>query len=336
MIKTSLDQAPPNSQLMRKDVTPYVPSGNELTENRLNGLLASDNPYIQAARARGEAQAARRGLLNSSIAGQAGETAAINAATPIAQADAERFHQAKMAGYQGNIQNWLAGQQYARAVDLANQRYQQQVGLIGVQEGASSRLSAQEYNQRAGLANINNAAMLQRTGLGIQGQQQLANINNAAMLQRTGLQVQGQENLANVNNAAMLQRTGLQVQGQENLANINNAAMLQRTGLQVQGQENLANINNAARLNLEAQRALWDKQLRTILAGMQLSSEERRNFGAQAQSLGQEYLVQVSNAQRDPNVSADAKSGVLASLQQTYQARLTDLGKIYGVNISWT
>ena len=285
-------QAPPNSQLMRKDVTPYVPSGNELTENRLNGLLASDNPYIQAARARGEAQAARRGLLNSSIAGQAGEAAAINAATPIAAADAEKFYQAKMAGYQGNIQNWLAGQQYARAVDLANQRYQQQVGLIGVQEGASSRLSAQEARQNAALANINNAAMLQRTGL--------------------------------------------QVQGQENLANINNAAMLQRTGLEIQGQQQLANINNAARLNLESQKALWDKQLRTTLAGMQLSSEERTNFGAQAQSLGQEYLTQVSNAQRDPNVSADAKSGVLASLQQTYQDRLTDLGKIYGVNISWT
>ena len=317
MINTLLNQKKinqPNSQLMLKDVKPYVPSGNALTENRLNGLLASDNPYMQAARARGEAQAARRGLLNSSMAGQAGEAAAINAAAPIAQADAERFHQAKMAGYQGDINNWLAGQQYGRNVDLANQQYQHQVGLVGVQEGASSRLSAQQANQQVGLANVNNAASLQRTGLGIQGQ----------------------ENIANTNNAASLQRTGLQVQGQENLANINNAGQLQRTGLQVQGQQNLANINNAANLDLASQKALWDNKLRTTLAGMQLSSEERRDFGTQAQSLEKEYLTQVSNTERDPNVKRDAKTTTLEQLQNTYHSTYETLAGIYGIkDITW-
>ena len=156
-------------------------------------------------------------------------------------------------------------------------------------------------------------------------------------MQRTGLQVRGQENLANINNAGQLQRTGLQVQGQQNLANINNAASLQRTGLQVQGQQNLANINNAANLDLASQKALWDNKLRTTLAGMQLSSEERRDFGAQAQSLEKEYLTQVSNTQRDPNVKRDAKTTTLEQLKNTYQTNYETLAGIYGVkNITWS
>ena len=56
---------------------------------RLQGLLSKDSPYLARART-GAAQAAnRRGLLNSSIASGAGEAAAIDAALPIATADAD-------------------------------------------------------------------------------------------------------------------------------------------------------------------------------------------------------------------------------------------------------
>jgi hypothetical protein len=52
-------------------------------------LLTSGNPYLERARTRALAGANRRGLLNSSMALGAGETAAIDAALPIAQADAQ-------------------------------------------------------------------------------------------------------------------------------------------------------------------------------------------------------------------------------------------------------
>ena len=55
---------------------------------RLQGLLSEESPYIQRARARAKQAANRRGLMNTSIAAGAGEAAAIDAALPIAQADA--------------------------------------------------------------------------------------------------------------------------------------------------------------------------------------------------------------------------------------------------------
>lgn len=56
---------------------------------RMERLLASDSPYLERARTRGLQFANRRGLANSSIAAGATEGAAIEAALPIATADAE-------------------------------------------------------------------------------------------------------------------------------------------------------------------------------------------------------------------------------------------------------
>jgi hypothetical protein len=70
-------------------------------ETRLNGLLASDSPYIQQARIAGERQANARGLLNSSIAGGNSEAAAIAAAAPIASQDAQQIQQQNITALEG-------------------------------------------------------------------------------------------------------------------------------------------------------------------------------------------------------------------------------------------
>ena len=67
----------------------YKPDDSAMVSSSLNKLLASDNPYLQQARTRASEYANSRGLLNSSIGAGAGESAAIQAALPIAQADAQ-------------------------------------------------------------------------------------------------------------------------------------------------------------------------------------------------------------------------------------------------------
>ncbi len=57
-------------------------------EKRLEGLLSKDNAYMAQARTRAKQASEQRGLLNSSIATTAGESAAISAALPIASQDA--------------------------------------------------------------------------------------------------------------------------------------------------------------------------------------------------------------------------------------------------------
>ena len=60
---------------------------------QLDKFLASDSPLLAAARTRAKQDANRRGLLNSSIAVQAGEAAALDVALPIASQQAAQVQQ---------------------------------------------------------------------------------------------------------------------------------------------------------------------------------------------------------------------------------------------------
>jgi len=65
--------------------------GNQLVSNQLTDLTSGNSRYIQDARQQGREQAARSGLMTSSIAAGNAERSAIQAALPIAQADASRY-----------------------------------------------------------------------------------------------------------------------------------------------------------------------------------------------------------------------------------------------------
>ena len=75
-------------------------------EDELNKLTSSDSLTMQQARNAGLRTAGSRGLLNSSIAGQASEQAAIQAAMPMAQQ---------------NVQNQLQQQQFAQGITANTQ-----------------------------------------------------------------------------------------------------------------------------------------------------------------------------------------------------------------------
>ena len=116
-------------------VTQYGPNGvayqgapnqNELVSGQLNGLLESTSPYIQQARAQAGAQSASRGLLNSSIASGAGQNAAIAAALPIAQGNAQEYANTAAA-------NQMAGNQQLGAQTAADA----QMGAAGLSAGAT-------------------------------------------------------------------------------------------------------------------------------------------------------------------------------------------------------
>ena len=68
-----------------------TPAGT--VEGRLKGLLTTPNPLMNSARKSGQAFAAGRGLLNSTLGAQAGEQAFIQSALPIAQQDAAARNQ---------------------------------------------------------------------------------------------------------------------------------------------------------------------------------------------------------------------------------------------------
>lgn len=97
----------------------------ELTSYQLNQLINSNSDYMRNARQRGLEAAASRGLLNSSIASGASMRSALEAAAPIAGADAARYGSVEdqnrgfrfgEAANQNQMyrQNWLSSEEAAR------------------------------------------------------------------------------------------------------------------------------------------------------------------------------------------------------------------------------
>jgi hypothetical protein len=144
---------------------------NQLVSKQLKGLVDENSPLMQQAAAGAQRAAARRGLLNSTMAATAGQSAALGVALPIAQQDAETYRQQA----------------------LTNQSAQNQYGLANLQEaGQTSRFNA----EAAGRTSQFNAELGQRTEIANQEATNRAAEINAANAQQTALSNQQASNRA--------------------------------------------------------------------------------------------------------------------------------------------
>ena len=206
----------------------------ELTvENRMEGLLSSSSPYLEAARTRGLQTANKRGLLNTSMAAGASEKAAIESALPIAQQDAQYLQESAGKTQTGRIQTGL----YETQGDISKD--------IATHEGdIASKLSTQESTQAQALE-----------------------------------------------------------------------------GIVQEG----ANYRQQVELEMEK-----------TIATMNIGTDERKAYAGDVSEMGENFMIELNNIQRDPNVLGDAKTEAIRTLQAAYRQNLQTLASIYNVNITWS
>lgn len=120
----------------------------ESVQKRVVDITAQGSPLITQAQTRAKKAANRRGLLNSTMAVQAGEEAALGVALPIAsqesqQAVTRNVHDVELGhdvGQQGRLftqQRDLQGRLFAQQGELQNRQHDQERDLL--REGLESR-----------------------------------------------------------------------------------------------------------------------------------------------------------------------------------------------------
>lgn len=125
----------------------------ETVSGQLDSILAKGSPYLERARAGAAQTANARGLLNSSMAAGAGEAAAIDAALPIASADASVYGTAsrdnQAAANQGLALNSdalnkssLSAAEGANALQLQNVRGGQATQLADIEANYKQLIQA--------------------------------------------------------------------------------------------------------------------------------------------------------------------------------------------------
>ena len=187
----------PGPSLVTRPTGRGVGEGQEIpgVSGRLKGLLSSRSPYMQRARTRATQLANRRGLMSSSIAAGAGEAAAIDAALPIAQADA-----AIAEGERGRVSQELMQQRNLRVQQLMQERgftHEQAMSEAGREfAGRQAALdrAAQRYMFDSGMSHEAAQAEAQRKFAGVQAD---LDRETQRLMQERGLSYEEAQSLAN-------------------------------------------------------------------------------------------------------------------------------------------
>ena len=123
----------------------------------LNKVLATDSPLLTQARTRAAQVANRRGLLNSSLAVQAGEAAAFDVALPIASQQAGQLHQSNLQGTQIASTEGLAARELgSRAslleTELGSRETLTREALRSQETTSAAEITSREAISEAGIA----------------------------------------------------------------------------------------------------------------------------------------------------------------------------------------
>lgn len=148
--------APVQAQASTYTPTQQTVSDKSTVQNQLAGITAQDSALNQLARTDANKQAARRGLLNSSIAVGAGQKAVLQSALPIAQQDANIYAGADAANAQ--FAN-SAGQFNASAQNNAsnlNAQLGTQVGLANQNASLQQKLAQLQANTTLSVSDRDN------------------------------------------------------------------------------------------------------------------------------------------------------------------------------------
>ena len=254
--------------------------GNQTVQGQLAGIIASNSPLLQQARANSLAQMNQRGLVNSSMAVGAGEDAVIRQALPIAQQDATLY---------GNRAQFNA--------NSANQLGQFNAGQLNAGYGftASAANQAAAQNQAA----LNNAGQYNATAL---NQASLANqgaANQAAQF-TAGSSNQAAAANANAQNQAAQFTAGLQTDVSKTYA-----TALNSTVQNMMDQSMKYALSNAdAQTKIELQNI--DASTRADLARTEAQYKTQMQASASTNEIFQQVSKNIADTMANPDLSAYA------------------------------
>lgn len=212
-----------------KDMTATTRSlvpDTDTVAGQLEAILKKGSPFIERAKAGAMQTANSRGLINSTMAAQAGEAAAIDAALPIANTDAGFYNQA--AGQNQQFQN-AASSQNAQLGTQINQKNAEAAQLANV-ANAENALKAQG-------AEAENYMNMVKTGMDANNKANIANIEaNFKTLMQADQSAAEIYKQAQISISDILRDTNLDATAKQTA--INNQINMLRNGMEIMGSMN--------------------------------------------------------------------------------------------------
>jgi len=313
-----------------------VNTETDTVSGQLQNILSADNPYITRARASAASAANKRGLLNSSIAAGAGEGAAIDAALPIATADAGTYSAQRLANQSASNVFGLSAQEGAQAQQLAAQKGEIDKQLEALKAAEARGLSAQEAQQQQVL-------QAQKAEIDKQLSEQAGKQQQALLAQQAEINKEMQA-LQAKSASELSTQEAKQLQELQKLKGENDYAIAQlsaKTSLQVAGLQAQATVS-ASGAAVEVQRLRGEQETKMaglnfenqkILYGIQSANSNLLQTSVSATSMFNSVTGQIATIQQNTNMTAEQRQAAVTQLIQTLNAGFGTIGTIGNVSI---
>lgn len=341
-----------------------VSSYNGAVGSRVDQIIAADSPLMRRAETKGFQVANQRGLGNSSMAAQAAQLSVLDAATPIATADAQdRLTRDMTADELANRlktteMNNVTSQNVAAtgaAASMYGADKQAEISLklaeinnrhdLTMQEKdrlAKIELAKMGFSHEVGLAEKDIAARYDLQGMDIASRYDLASMDIASRRDLASMDIEAREKLT---------RMGIDAQAQENA--FNRAFQADQQGIELAARFDLANLDVASRerivvtqIEAEAAQKALDRALQENLGEKEIAfrQQELDTKMAAAQQERIAAIIAEANSQRmaayantlgDPKMPAGARTAVQQSINDQYQQTVNYVQNLYGVSLSY-
>lgn len=213
---------PPIAQAEFERIDPNLRTvqSNETVQGQLAGILASNSPLLQQARARAAEGMQSRGLLNSSIALSAGEDAVIGRGLEIATPDAAAYGLASRDNQLASNTALASNQTQFGLTSRENAGFTNRRGDINVQEAGQDRrqlVTEGGLNTRQVVAE---KGSMDRLNISEAGNTARQNSVNATNVQTTGMNNATQLQATSMNNATTMSAAQLSADTSRYTANL--------------------------------------------------------------------------------------------------------------------
>lgn len=285
----------------------WKPGADATVQGQLTKVLDAGGPLQDRAATKAAQTMNARGLLNSSMAVTAGQSALYDAAMPIATQDAATFGAAGQfnAGQANDVSKFNAGavNTATGAQDKAGvDSFQQQQGIAGQKDLQATDIAQQTAMQERDLASrydLANMDVQSRASL------QAADIQNQKDLQ--ALNAQLQTGLQATDNAVKQSMQAYDAALKQTMQGLDNTAKLELAKLDITARTSLAELDNKFRVQLQG-----------------------------SQSMASSYQSMVDGITRvmvDPSMDTAAKQAAINNLTTLYNNTLTMQSDLTGLDL---
>jgi hypothetical protein len=302
-----------------------VDKSKQTVAGQMDSLLSKDSPYMQQAANQGKQFANKRGLLNSSMAAGASQNAAISAALPIAQSDANTYNAFAQQAYGTQLQGTINDQIQGFTQDNMNLGNELQMGLNQQQQGFTQE-------------NMTLADSIAQKQMELQNALQQGNMTLANQLQQELNQQQQGFTQGNMQLADSIAQKQMELQNALNQGDMQLANQLQQElnqqqqgftesnmqlGNQLQ-QENMALADSIAQTQMQLQNALNQSDM-TLANELQTKLNEQQNqFIAQQSELDKQF----QKDQLGQSTTANTQGKYLDAINQITNNAMVSINEI--------